>query len=1128
MKKLVAFFTERSLIVNMISIFVLIAGGIFLFSANREGLPKVSYNWVTVVTIYPGSTASDIEKHITIPLEDEIREVDGLEEIYSGSNESLSTIAIKLDPDVENKNQVINDIKDAVDMVTDLPEDAETPVVKELSTFLVPVLEISIINKKGIHTDEDERQLRRHAKLLEDELRELSGTAKVDKKGYRDREMIVEVNPELLDVYHIGLNEISSSLTAKNLNFPGGIIKAPDEDILVRTIGEVETVDEIRNVLIRSNDLGNWVRIGDVAKVSDSFEEETIINKTNGRKSITLTLLKKESADIITLVDEANVVLDRFKKTYGDRYEISTSNDMSYFVKRRLNVLVNNGKVGFVLVLLTLFVALGWRISLVTALGIPLAFGGTFIWMAANNVTVNLMSMFGLIIVLGMLVDDAIVVAENVYSHLEEGKPVKDAVIDGTSEVILPVAGTIMTTIAAFAPLLFMSGIMGSFIWTMPAVVCVALAVSWLEAMFILPSHIYDIEKRRKKPMKKHLQKKDGLYNKIKNLYAAAIRFVLGHKYKFALLITVVFFGSVYFAVGHMKFVLFPQGKVERIVVKAEAVNGTGVADMSEKLGKIERIIAALPKVELDNYISKAGIIEEQPLDPDTKNGSNYGTIIINLTAEETRERVASEIVDELREKTRPLLKDFVKVEFSLVKMGAPVGEPVNVTVMGDDFSTIKKAADEYREYLKSIRGLKDVKDDFEQGKKELRIYIKDRLASMAGISVFDIASTVRTCFKGNVATTIKKTDEEIDIRVIFPERIRNRVDGLDHIKVANRMGNLIPLSQVADYKYTRGLSVINRRAWKRAIKVTADIDEKSKDVSSVAVNSMLQKKFSDISVRYPGITVDYLGEFKDTQESVVDLLKSFIIAFMIIFVILVALFRSLIHPLVIIGVIPLTFVGVVWAFAAHGEPLSFFVILGVVGLAGVVVNDSIVLVDFIRKERRLGLSPFEASIEAGRNRLRPVFLTTVTTFFGLIPTAYGIGGYDPFVMPMAISMASGLAFGSFITLFATPIAYKILSGLRRKVFRSPVSPDLIEREPFSKTVKEIEDEITGDIENRIVKDVRVQFDEDLMSYGEVIRREVELEIMKKVKELVDSKPGKKKEPKSAPKKAGGKGRREK
>ncbi len=1037
MKKFVQYFAEKSLIVNILTLGIFIAGMFALFSSNREAFPKVEYDWVTVMTVYPGSTARDVEKHITIPLENEIRGVDGIEEIFSSSIESRSVISIKLDPDGGDKDKVINDLKDAVETSNDLPDDAEKPIVTELSSSLVPVLEISIIRKKGVHNDSEERDLRAKADQVEDGILELSGVSRLDKMGYREREMTIEVDPVKLERYHLSIGDVINALKGKNLNYPGGVAKTDKEETMIRTIGEVSGKEDIEKVLVNANDLGNWVYVGDVANVRDTFEELTRISKTMGERSIVLTVLKKESADIINLVDDVTELCKKYESKFGEEYDIVLSNDISYYVKRRLNVLLNNGIVGFTLVLISLFLALGWRIALVTSVGLPVAFCITFIWMGYAGVSVNLMTMFGLIIVLGMLVDDAIVVSENIYRHIEEGLPIKEAVVQGTAEVILPVAGTILTTIAAFSPLMFMTGIMGKFIWALPAVVSVSLVASWFESMFILPSHIYEIEKRSKK-LKVGEKKAEGgaVHEFFKSFYGKSLSFVLRNKYKSLLFATVFFIGTLVLAKTGMKMVLFPKDKIERFIIKMEAPMGTSMTKMEKKVKIFENLVSQIPEKELDNYLSVVGVSRSQTSDPNQKMGSNYASMIVNLTPEENRYRNATEIIDDLRKKAAPFWKEFKSLEIRTVRAGPPMGSAVKVAIKGNDFKELKAVSGEIKDYLHGIKGLKDIKDNFEEGKREIRVIVDEKIAAIAGVKVIDVASTLRSYFEGTVATKIKRSDEEIDIRVKFPDNLRNNLKSLSFVKVPNRRGNLIPLGRIAKFVEGRGISVIHRQSWKRSIIVSADIDENEKGLSSVSVNKMLQRKFADIDEKYPGVILDYLGEFKDTKDSMVNLARSLVIAVLVIYLILVALFGSLLQPLVIVSVIPMTIVGVIWAFYFHGMPFSFLGLLGIVGLTGVVVNDSIVLVDFIRRNRAFKMGTLEASVDAGVKRLRPVYLTTVTTFFGLIPTAYGLGGFDPFLKPMAVAMSWGLLFGTFITLFGTPLIYNILSDMRKFVMR--------------------------------------------------------------------------------------------
>lgn len=1079
MKKFVEYFINNSLIVNLVSVALVIAGLMFVFSANREAFPKIDFGWVLVQTAYPGATASDVEKLISKPIEDELREVTGgIKNVSSGSYESFSVVAIELEADVANKQKLIQDIKDAVDKVNDLPEDAEDPVVTELNTSEYPVLRVSLLTEGNIENYEEEMEMRRYLKALKDRMINVNGAAKIKEIGYRDREMHVEVDLEKLDRYHIALNEITNALASKNINFPGGIAKENNEDILIRTIGEFETAQEIENIVIRANDIGELVTVGDVASVKDTFEEEEIINKVNGKKSMSLTVLIKENYDIITLVDDVMEIVEEYKKDLPAKYEIVYTDDFSYYVKRRLDVLKGNGLVGLILVVLSLLIALGWRISFVTALGLPIAFAGTFWMMGVYGVSVNLISMFGLIMVLGMLVDDAIIVAENIYRHLEHGQELKKAVIDGTTEVIIPVAGTIMTTIAAFAPMLFMGGIMGKFMWSLPAVVSIALTMSWLESMLILPSHIYDMEQlapklgrgilkrlgflpfikgedeaklpdHLKEPVKKKARKMEEVKHsplRLRRKYVKVLSVVLRHKIKFLTAISIFFLLTLGFAARNIEFELFPGGGIETMVVLAEAPTGTSLEMMESKLKKIEKVIEDLPEGYVESYISRTGISEQDEQDPDSKSGSKYGSIMINLTPFQKRRKIGEEansekILETLRKNTESFSGEFAKLQIQEIQDGPPVGADVSVNIQGEDIKKLKEIGEEFKSYLATIEGVADIKDSFEDEKKEFRVYVNQERAIRTGISVLDVASTIRTYYEGSVATEIKKSEEEIKVRVILPEGEREDLSQLRQIKIANRQGALIPIEMVARFERDTGISSISRKDWRRNLVVTADIVEGTtleetveqkngktkvvkKKLTSVTANQMLQKKFKDIEKKYPGYTVNYEGEFQDTAESVERLGRSYIIALIAIYIILVALFSNMRQPLIVLSIIPFTMIGVIWSYYFHGLPLSFMAMMGIVGLGGVVVNDSIVYVDFINKARARGKDAFEACLEAGYKRIRPIILTTLTTVLGLLPTAYGWGGFDPFLVPMAVAMAYGLGFGTLITLFGTPAIY--------------------------------------------------------------------------------------------------------
>ncbi|MFH1768914.1 MAG: efflux RND transporter permease subunit, partial [Candidatus Omnitrophota bacterium] len=499
--KIADFSVKNSLLINLISFFILIAGfyTMYIYKIRREAFPEVSFDKVIVTTAYPGSPPEEIEKLITVPLEKELKGVDGIEEMNSTSIENLSSILLEISEDAKNKTKVIDEIHQAVDRVSDLPDGSDNPVVTEITSDEIPVIEIAL---SGGLTEE---VLQGYAEKLEDILEDIDGVSSISKRGWREKEVWVEVDPDKLSELHLSLKEIMQALKERNISIPGGKIRG-EQEFSIRTSGEFYTAEDIENVTIRANDAGNWLKIKDVASVRFSFEEEDVINKSFGTRSVSLTVIKRASGDTIKIVDNLKATVDKFRQSADPELKISYVNDISYYIERRLGVLKNNGIVGFVLVFLILMLFLGFKIAVLTALGIPIAFCATLSAMGLFGISVNMITMFGLIIVLGMLVDDGIIVAENCSRYLESGLTPQAAAIAGTQEVVKPVTATIITTVAAFMPLMFMQGMLGKFIWGIPLVVIIALSASLFEAIVILPSHFVDFVRWGKK---KDVRKKD-------------------------------------------------------------------------------------------------------------------------------------------------------------------------------------------------------------------------------------------------------------------------------------------------------------------------------------------------------------------------------------------------------------------------------------------------------------------------------------------------------------------------------------------------------------------------------------------------------------------------------------------
>ncbi len=1019
----IKFVVKRSLFVNLVSVFILFIGfyTIFVYQIRREAFPEVSFDQVIITTVYPGAPSEEIEKLVTVPLETELKGVDGIKEMESASIANSSNILIEISKDADDKDKVVDDIKDAVDRVTDMPDEVEEPVIIEITSGEIPVIEVSLSG------DLTEFQLQDNAERLEDLLEDIEGVSSVSRGGWRDKEVWVKVNPEIIKDAHLSLEEVMAALRQRNANIPGGKIRgAKEQDI--RTTGEFYTKEEIEDVVIRANTEGNWLYIRDVADVEFTFEDEDIINKTGGKRSIKLTVIKRSSGDAVKIVNQVKSRTNTFLERANPELEAAFINDIAYFIERRLGVLKQNGIIGIGLVCLILVIFLNYRVAFFTALGIPIAFCITIAVMALMGISVNLISMFGLIVVLGMLVDDGIVIAENSTRYMEDGMAPEKAAVIGTQEVIKPVTSTIITTIAAFSPLFFIEGLIGKFIWAIPMVVIVALSASAVEAFLILPSHISDFVRAKKVGGK--TKKDEKWFQNLMSFYKGLLDKALTKRY-FVFLGFLVLAVATVFIFKTMSFVLFASEEgIEQFYIRTEVPMGTNLYKTSELVAQIEDIVADLPENELDAYTTNVGSVGHGwVFDPYGKQASHVAQVTVFLTPFGERKRSVSEIIDQLREEVKKV-EGFRDIYFEKEKEGPPTGKAVAVRIQGPDFDTLEEISKDIMAYLETIGGVSDIALDYEVGRGEVKVIVDAEKASSAYLGVNQIASSVRSAFKGGVATSIKPTEaeEEIDVLVRFPEKYRDSTLGFDKLYIPNNRGNLIPLLDVAHLEERVSLSRIKHLDGTRVVTVTSSVDNQK--ATSFEVNQMLAEKFNDISQIYPGYRIEYGGEQEENVKAIRSFKRSFLIAGLLIFIILAANFNSLIQPLVVMMAIPFGLVGVIWSFFFHGRPISFFTMIGVVGLAGIVVNNSIIFVEFINNMRRKGVDRRDSIIQSGTLRLRPILLTTITTSCGLFPTAYGIWGGDPFLEPMALTIVWGLICSTFLTLFVLPCVYAILDDV--------------------------------------------------------------------------------------------------
>ncbi len=1023
MKKIVGFFAGEHLIVNVLTAVLIILGAASLFIIKKEIFPPVDFDITVVQTVMPGASPEQIENLITNPLEEALKEVDGIKKVQSIATENLSLITVFLDPDARNGDKTNRDIQLAIERINTLPQEAEDPIVTSIDSAQTPVLEVFISGNLP------ELEIRKAAKYIADELSLIKEVARITRKGYEKKEFLVEIDPEQMAFRRVPLRKVITALSLRNAATPGGRFKDPSgEELLVKTDAEYKTKDNILNTYIISNDEGYGTQVKDIATVTERQAEANILYRTNGKTSINLLVAKKSQADVLQLVEKTKQRLEELKKNLPDGIEVGVARDLSIYLKNRLSILKSNVYIGLFLVLCFLSFLLPFRVALVVAVGIPLAMLTTLLAAYFMGISINLITLMGLIIVLGMLVDDAIVVSENIYRHIEKEGKSWTSIVSGTTEVMGPVTASVLTTAFAFAPMLFMTGIFGKFIFQIPAIVIMALVFSWLEAFYIMPSHFGSWVKTSTK------KKPSNHFDKITNIYRKYVKFSTHNKYK-TLAIFILFIGITGFIGTQIKFVLFPSRDIEQFFIRAESPKNISLEQMQHYMKPLEESVATLSNSELLDYLTMVGIVQNDPNDPLTKRGPNYGQIFVELTAAKNRKRKAQEIIDELRQKigSPPGL---TQVNFEILKGGPPQGRPISIDVRGDNYDELRSVAYTLQDKLAAIEGIKDIQNSYVEGKDEWIIIPRHNDTARFGLTAQDIGTTVRTSFDGVIATRTRAFDEEIDVRVKLKEVLGGGETRLRELKVGNSLGHLIPLKSFADFEKRSTLSSVIHNKYKRVVNVSANVD--TDIITSSEAIGLLKPEFEALTENNPKISIGLGGENEDTQESLTSLSRASVIAITLIYVLLIITFRSLLQPFIIICTMPMGVMGVIYALGLHGMPFSFMSILGIVALLGVIVNNSIVYLDFVNSLRKKGITRFQSLEDAAAIRFRPILLTTITTLCGLLPTAYGdfilktfkIGGADPFVIPMALALAWGLGIGAILNSLFFPTMVAIMDDI--------------------------------------------------------------------------------------------------
>jgi multidrug efflux pump subunit AcrB len=1017
---------------------VFIVGGILVgLSVKQEVFPEISLDLVRISVAYPGAGPEEIEEGILLKIEENLSGVNGIKEIKAVAAEGFGTVTAEVLPG-EDIDVILQDVKAEVDRITTFPREAEEPVIaKVVSRREV----ISVV----VYGDLPERSLREQAESIRDDLLSFPEITQAELNGVRPYEISIEVPEENLRRYGLTLDMIADRIRKASLDLPAGAVKSAGGEVLIRTKERRYKGFEYAGISLLYNPDGTEVRVGDISTVKDTFRETDEFASFDGMPAAMIAVFRVGDQKPTEI---SGIVREYVKEKQGSlpgSVKLATWNDTSELLQSRMNLLIKNALIGLVLVFIVLGLFLQMRLALWVMLGIPISFLGAMFLMPAADVSINMLSLFAFILALGIVVDDAIVVGENIFEHRQKGKSHIRAAVDGALEVSGPVVFSILTTVAAFLPLLFVSGTMGKFIKVIPYVVIPILGISLVESLFILPSHLgLGRTTRDSRGIAGHIERvRSGfgalLQRFISGPYASFLALCLRYRYVTAaaaialLLVTAGLVGG-----GIMKFRFMPEVDGDHIIASLRMPVGTPIEETVRAqriiLEKAKELVAAYDGERTDGtsilrniYAVSGNTIATGHGGEMTSSGAHLADVAMLLTGSEKRGVPSSEIAAKWRWMVGDIQgADSLTFTSNLVQFGANID--VRLAHENPDF--LLNATARLKEALAQYPGVGDISDNYAQGKRELKLRLKPDARTL-GIMEEDLGRQIRSAFYGAEALRLQRGRNEVKVMVRYPETDRKSLSDLESMRIRTREGGEIPFAQAAYVEEGRGYSEINRADRKRVIDVTATVDDKVANAEEILLD-LKSTILNDLKNDYPGLSYNLEGEEKERRESLGSMKTGFLMALFLIYALLAVPFRSYSQPLIVMAAIPFGIVGAILGHLIMGYDLSILSLFGIVALAGVVVNDSLLLIDFINRKRREGETDLRrAVIESGQRRFRPILLTSLTTFFGLAPMITETSVQAQFLIPMAISLGFGILFATGITLILVPSLYLVLEDVR-------------------------------------------------------------------------------------------------
>jgi multidrug efflux pump len=1021
------FFIKNYRFTYLILISIVAMGFFALFSLPREANPEIKVPFAVVNTFLPGGSPEDVEDLLTNKIEDKIKNVEDLKQFDSTSGNGLSSIFVEFVAEADLQ-QSFQKLREAVDRAgPELPSEAEAPVVTEIRFNDFAIVTYSLVG------DCSREILESCTDNLKSALEDVDGVSKVEVVGKPDREFQIIVDQSKLASFNLSISQIAGAIRSANITLPVGDIEVDQFNYNVRIKGKISRIEDLRQIVV-ANLGGSPVYLSDIGQVIDGEEEENTLSRigTSGERSaesVSLMVYKKTGGNIIKIIEATDERIETLKASGGiaEELKIIQSNDNSVFIKEDLGVLARSGMQTMVLIFILLLLALGYRSAMITALSVPIAFLMSFIWLQVQGETLNGMVLFALVLSLGLMVDNSIVVIEGIVEYLGDKyyySPLQAATLSVWNFKWPIIAGT-MTTVSAFIPMLLVSGIMGEYMGILPKTISATLLSSLFVALVIIPTMAARRVKKQKistieRPQRFNVITK--LINKLRPGYAAFMRDLLPNKKKrrrAILLAWVLFFVSIATMVtGIMRVELFPSIDIRFMQVNVELPTGSDLSSTEQITRNVEEIVAELPG--LQTYVTSIGV--QGSFDGGSSLGSHLSSIVINLTDKSKRDKKSFELAEDLREQTKSIKGAKITVEEA--GAGPPTGAPIEVRIFGPEIEGLAVLSDNVIKTLEEMDGTLNVKSNLQTSTGEFVFTIDRESASFYGFNTGSIASAVRTAIYGATASTVTIDGEDVDIIVRYDEEKFSSVDDVENILLASPRGDAIALSQLATVSLEPSLLGITHRNGDRIVRVTSNI-EKGENLKKI-LEEFETKKTSILVPQNYSISVG--GETEDIEKSFREIFTSMIVAVLLISAILILMFNSFRQPFIIIFTVPLAIIGVVFGLNILRLPFSLPAFIGIVSLAGIVVNDAIVLVDRINKNIKGGMDFFESIVEGGQARMQPIFLTSATTIAGIFPLIFA----SELWKGLAWTVIWGLAFSTVLTLVMVPILYVSLCKDRK------------------------------------------------------------------------------------------------